>query len=140
MKITVRKAVEDIGKIVPHIKDLWPFQHLKTMASTVAIGNQGIEVDGLMKDYEAYIMEEMDKNSPSELDIDPNTHPSYTKGTVVVDQEHPKYLGLQLLPTYPNCTSLEPGTLVKVTQEEFTEIKKNPDKLVDALRKKLQEK
>jgi hypothetical protein len=110
MKITIRKAVEDLEKIVPLLNALKPFQHLKTMASTVAIGTQGIEVDGLMKDYEAYIKEEIIK-----------THPMFIVDTADVKE-------------------LEPGSIVKVTQEEMESIKKNPDKLVDALRKKLQEK
>ena len=111
MKITVKKAVSDLEKIVPSLNDLKPFQLLKEMAGTVAIGTQGIEVDGLMKDYEAHIKEELDKNSPSELDIDPDTHPSSVNITTK---------------NIPNL--IKPITIGSVEQ----------NKLVDALRKKLQ--
>lgn len=139
MKITVKKAVSDLEKIVPSLNDLRPFQLLKEMAGTVAIGTQGIEVDGLMKDYEAHIKEELDKNSPSELDIDPDTHPSYVNITTknIPNLMKPITIGSV---EQNDAPGLKPGTVVKVTKEELKEIKTNPDKLVDALRKKLQEK
>ena len=123
MKITVKKAVSDLEKIVPSLNDIRPFQLLKEMAGTVAIGTQGIEVDGLMKDYEAHIKEALDKNSPSELDIDPDTHPSYIRD-----------LSLE---------TLKKEDALKSKPEEYKEQYRQqpkPDKLVAALRKKLQEK